>query len=619
MERRTFLLGSTAAGVGLLFGTGAFSAAGTGHGVTIETGDGYLHVDVNEEYAGEADNYVDDPDGEPLSLTIDEVSEHGWIRFDDLLRVTNTGTQDLGLYVENQAFLGPDGILDYRVDGDSIVGESTEDTDVVLEGLDTAESDEDNSVTVTVRVDMTDHDESDLPDPDETTVLFVAGESTDEIGDEDDADELERDTTAPSTVEVGEEAALEVELENTTDEAHTTELTVTIDDAVEHDGQVTVDVGTTWTESFEFDTGEERTIDWEVETDVGVDSGTLEVTEDSNEGDDGGYDLEVETTGTITPREVAEVTATITNDASEQVSGTVSLDFAQRLHPGDGLDVDLEADVDAYPDRDFAQGDPDYHWLDRGEYPQEHLEQEVTVDADESEEVTFEVPAAYKNLELGDLTLKENDLEVTVDLDGEIETDEETLTIEDATVEWFQPDGDKWCPVCNMATEMYEAWHAIISHEDGSRPEFCSTGCAVQYWVKPGWFIENMRDDTYRGMNPATAEDNLVTMWAPDFTDISGEELTDHPGYEEFIDHRDGYIVLDDDTVSKFSTPMGGGSPVCFADYDDAVDYVNGDLENLPDDVDMSNVTEDDIVTLEELDEENTAVYDGSGRITWRE
>ncbi|MDQ2050069.1 nitrous oxide reductase accessory protein NosL [Natronolimnohabitans sp. A-GB9] len=604
MERRNFLLGSTAAGAGILFGTGAFSAAGVSHGVSIETGDGYLHVDPNPDYEGNAGTYVDDSDG-PLELTIDDLGEHGWVRFDDLLRVTNTGTQPVSVYVEPQDWLGDDAdaVLDYRYDGDSIVGE---DNDVEIEDVRG-----DNSLAVTVRADATGHDDLEdvLPDTDADagshTVTFVAE------AEEPSGGGLRLETTIPGQVELDEEATLEVELENLGNEADESAVTVTIDDETEYDEDVTVDADATWTGSFEFDTGEEGTVDWKVETDADDASGTLEIKGEIEEL------VDVEVTDTITPREVAEVTATVTNDADEQRSGTVTLDVDQRLHPGDGLDVDLEADVDSYPEQSYAAGDPDYHYIDRGEYPQDLLEQDVTVDAGDSETVTFDVPAAYKNLELGDLKLKENDLEVTVDLDGETDRDDDTLTIEDATVEFFQPDDDKWCPVCNMATEQYEAWHAIISHEDGSRPEFCSTGCAVQYWVKPGWFFENMRDDTYRGMTPATEED-LVTMWAPDFTDVSGEDLDEHPGYEAFIDLRDGYIVLDGDTVSKFSTPMGGGSPVCFADYDDAVDYVNGDLENLPEDVDMSNVTEDDIVTLEELDEDNTAVYDGSGRITWR-
>ncbi|MDQ2050070.1 nitrous oxide reductase accessory protein NosL [Natronolimnohabitans sp. A-GB9] len=318
----------------------------------------------------------------------------------------------------------------------------------------------------------------------------------------------------------------------------------------------------------------------------------------------------VETPDTITPREVAEVTATITNDADEQFSGTVGLEVER---------VDPDVDPDAFPDRDFEAGDPDRFGLVL-EYPDDPFQRDVTVDAGDSEDVVFEVPAAYKNLELGGLTLEENTLEVAVDAGGETRSDEAEFTVEDAAVEWFQPDGDKWCPVCNMATEQYEAWHAMVTHADGSRPEFCSTGCAVQYWVNPGWYIDYNEDDsTYRGMHPGTDPDDLVTMWAPDFTDVSGAQLDQHPGYEAFIDMRDGYFVLDDDTVSKFSTPMGGGSPVCFADYDDALAYVDGDLENLPDDVDMDNVSEDDIVELEGLTQANVAVYDGMGRFSWRD
>ena len=343
---------------------------------------------------------------------------------------------------------------------------------------------------------------------------------------------------------------------------------------------------------------------------------TLAITAGCLEGDsettseESAVTVAAEASDTITPREMAEVTATITNDADRQFTGTVGLDLER---------VDPDVDPDEFPDQNFEAGDPDLFGLVL-EYPDDPFQTEVTVDAGDSETVTFEIPAAYKNLELGGLTFRENTLEVTADGEGGPVTDETTLTIEDATVEFFQPDGDKWCPVCNMATERYEAWHAVVTHADGSRPEFCSTGCAVQYWVNPGWYISYNEDDSiYRGMHPDTDADDLVTMWAPDFTDVSGPQLDQHPGYEAFIDLRDGYLVLDDDTVSKFNTPMGGGSPVCFADYDDAVDYVDGDLENLPEDVDMSNVTEDDIVTLEDLTKENVAIYDGMGRFSWRD
>ncbi|WP_255191858.1 nitrous oxide reductase accessory protein NosL [Natronobeatus ordinarius] len=343
---------------------------------------------------------------------------------------------------------------------------------------------------------------------------------------------------------------------------------------------------------------------------LSVAAGCLDSDDGSQASVDGTLEVTADATGPITPRELAEVTVTIHNDTDDQVSGTVGLEL-DRVTPG--------VQPGEFPERDFEAGDADFFGfvIDRPDAP---FEATVSVDAGEDETVSFEIPVSYENLELGGLTLRENELEVVADVGGETVTDEVAVTIEDATVEWFQPDAGKWCPVCNMVTEEYEAWHAMVTHADGSRPEFCSTGCAVQYWVNPDWYLEyNEDDDTYRGLHPGTDAAELVTMWAPDFTDISGERLTDHPGYEAFIDMRDGYFVLDDDTVSKFSTPMGGGSPVCFADYDDAVDYVDGELPNLPDDVDMGNVTEDDIVELDDLTKEAVAVYDGMGRFSWRD
>ncbi|MDQ2050068.1 nitrous oxide reductase accessory protein NosL [Natronolimnohabitans sp. A-GB9] len=516
MDRRKFLLGSTAAGAGLLFGSGAFSAAGVGHDVSIETGNGYLHVEPNPDYEGNAVSYVDDSD-DPLELTIDDLAEHGWVRFDDLLLLTNTGTQPVSVYVEDQDWLGDDtdAVLDYRLEDRSIVGEENA---VELDGV----GGEGNSVTITIRADATDHDDLEhaLPEPEDGedhTVMFVA-----------------------------------------------------------------------------------------------------EIVSNVADGESIGLDLEA--TETITPREIAEVTATVYNRDNTPRSGIVALDLEEHVHPGEGLDLDLEADVGNVPEIDLTgeDGDVAYSYLDRGDYPQGLRSSEVTVDAVERETVSFEIPVAYRNLEIGDLQLDENRLEITAEFGEETVTEEETVIIEDSTTEWFQPDNGKQCPVCNMATEMYNGWHAMVTHGDGSRIEFCSIGCAVAYWVYPVHFAEEVSDrsTTYYGIHPGTDSEDLVTMWAPDFTDMDPSDGLSwgddpHPGYKRFIDMREGYFVLDDETATKYWTPMGGGSPVCFAAYDDALAYVDGSLETLPDDVDVSNVTEDDIVTLDDFDHDIATTYRG--------
>ncbi|WP_255191859.1 nitrous oxide reductase accessory protein NosL [Natronobeatus ordinarius] len=224
----------------------------------------------------------------------------------------------------------------------------------------------------------------------------------------------------------------------------------------------------------------------------------------------------------------------------------------------------------------------------------------TTVAGGDSETVTVAVPTGYEQVEAGALTLGEN--EWMVEADAISGSERGTVSLQDASVEWYQPDREKLCPVCNMFTERYEGWHAQATHADGSRIEFCALGCAVEYWVHPEAHESEMG---YDGKHEGTVENELETIWAPDFTDVDLDpddgSSSAHPGWESFIDMRDGYFVLDGRTFRKFTTPMPGGSPVCFADYDDALAYVDGDLPNLPDDVDMENVTEDDVVTLEEL------------------
>lgn len=229
----------------------------------------------------------------------------------------------------------------------------------------------------------------------------------------------------------------------------------------------------------------------------------------------------------------------------------------------------------------------------------EELTATVLLAGGETKRVSITVTGRYDTVETGGITLGENDWTVTATIEDSASG---TLSVQDAPTEWYQPDAKKVCPVCHMLTERYEPWAAQATHVDGSRIEFCSIGCAVEYWINPERH-ESKRG--YDGKHEGTVEGELVTIWAPDFTDVDLDpddgSSAAHPGWESFIDMRDSYFVLDGRTFRKYTTPMPGGSPVCFADYDDALAYVDGNLPNLPDDVDMGNVTEDDIVTLEEL------------------
>ncbi|ARS91468.1 nitrous oxide reductase accessory protein NosL [Natrarchaeobaculum aegyptiacum] len=311
--------------------------------------------------------------------------------------------------------------------------------------------------------------------------------------------------------------------------------------------------------------------------------------DDSGMAEPGQLTIGADTPDSIQVRDPVEIAATVENGTGERQSGTVVLELEY---------VDPEVDAGTYPDHG-PDGDPELGQLVI-EYPDSPPSAEVIVDAGDSETVAFEIPTAYKNLELGGLSLGENEFAVRGEFEGATVSDERKCVIEDAPVEWFQPDGMKGCPVCGMDTEHYEGWHAQATHADGSRIEFCAIGCAVEYWLHP----EDHELSGFDGKHEGTLETELVSLWVPDFTDVELSDHTDtHPGYEAFIDMREGYFVLDDETAYKFHTPMPGGSPPCFAAYDDAVAYVDGELANLPAGVDMSNVDEDDIVELDDLED----------------
>lgn len=553
MDRRKFLLGSTAAGTGLLFGTSAFSAAGSEHAVSIETGDGYLHVEPNDEYSGTASEYVNDNsnDGDPLELTIHDINEHGWVRFDDLLRVTNTGTQNLGLYVEDSELLGEGGVLDYLVDGKSIVGASTEDTDVVLEGVGTDDSN--NSLTVTVKADMTDYDDE-LPEED-PSVMFVA-----EAGIDGATGGLSLDTTVPSSIDVDGDAALDVTLENMGEEPHATNLTVVVGGTEMYNAQVSVDAGGTWTDSWEIDTSAESSVPWSVSTDdeYGDAEGTVEVIEGGGSGDDL---LDVGATDAVTVGSDNDfaVTATVSDGGVGGGEATAALDI-----DGDQLSKN---------------------------------EKTVTVPEGGDVEATFEVPTVYNDLapdnteagRHGDFRFDGTEWTVTVDYGDESSIVNGTLDVEDGPIEFYDPDSDTSCAVCGMMTKGFESAHAQATHTNGDRMEFCSSGCLVTYVVDPG---------KYDGDNVAVPDASIEGAWVVDYTNVDVESGSRSGDGTDLIDAREASFVLD------YSSGYGtmGANPRAFASASAAEDYVGS----------HDGLGEADIVTMDEFDDQIASKYRSS-------
>lgn len=273
--------------------------------------------------------------------------------------------------------------------------------------------------------------------------------------------------------------------------------------------------------------------------------------------------ISVEAPGDVTIRDPLEVTVSVANEGAK--AHTVPLDISV-----EGVDPST---------------------------PPERTRVSLSVDAHDSETTSIEVETDYQHVEAGNLVLGDNRWTVAV---GDALKRSGTFELLDGPVPWYQPDDEKLCAVCNMITEPYGGWNAQASITDGSRIEFCSLGCAVEYWANPN--DHDASSEAYQNEFNYADQDDLVSMWAPAFTDVDtnpddGSSAV-HPGWEHLIDMREGYFVLDPHTFRKYTTPMSGGSPVCFKRFDDAIQYCEDDEE----------LSEDDIVALDELAESDAGL-----------
>ncbi|MFW5919682.1 MAG: hypothetical protein ACOCSF_05745 [Halanaeroarchaeum sp.] len=106
MERRKFVigLGALATGSAAATGTGAFSSVSAERSVSVQTesdADGAnLGLEPNEDYDGDAGEYAEVVDGK-LELTFDDINKNAVTKFDDLITVTNDGTQSCRVFVLN--------------------------------------------------------------------------------------------------------------------------------------------------------------------------------------------------------------------------------------------------------------------------------------------------------------------------------------------------------------------------------------------------------------------------------------------------------------------------------------------------------------------------------------
>ncbi len=128
------------------------------------------------------------------------------------------------------------------------------------------------------------------------------------------------------------------------------------------------------------------------------------------------------------------------------------------------------------------------------------------------------------------------------------------------------------CAICNMATTDYPRWQSQLAHEDGTGAVFDTPGCLFAYLV-------------------ATSSDSSV----------AGAWATEHET-TELVDATDAHFVLVTDADAA-DDPMEI-NPRVFADHDDAVAYLE--------EWDAEDLTEDDIVGLEDVDLEIASIYRGN-------
>lgn len=134
----------------------------------------------------------------------------------------------------------------------------------------------------------------------------------------------------------------------------------------------------------------------------------------------------------------------------------------------------------------------------------------------------------------------------------------------------IEPPEEYRCPVCNMLPADWDNSNAQLVHEGEGATFFDSAGCLFNYYVDP------------------------AKEGGPD-AEISAVWTTGHESLD-LIDATEASFVLEHDQ-ERIDAPMD--SPVPFADRDDAVAYVE----------EYDDLTEDDIVGLEDADSEAASIY----------
>ncbi|RQG87013.1 hypothetical protein EA462_15320 [Natrarchaeobius halalkaliphilus] len=132
---------------------------------------------------------------------------------------------------------------------------------------------------------------------------------------------------------------------------------------------------------------------------------------------------------------------------------------------------------------------------------------------------------------------------------------------------------DLRCPVCNMVPAQYPQWQSQLAHENGDGAVFDTPGCLFAYYAVP------------------PTDSPVTAVWVTDFE--SGD----------LIDATEAHFVIVTDETAVTGEVMEI-NPRPFADRDDAVAYLS--------EWDTEELTEDDIIGLEDVDREVAAIYRGN-------
>lgn len=135
--------------------------------------------------------------------------------------------------------------------------------------------------------------------------------------------------------------------------------------------------------------------------------------------------------------------------------------------------------------------------------------------------------------------------------------------------------GEHACPVCNMVPGDYPQWRAQLALEGGEGVLFDTPGCLFAYSVA----------------QPTDAE--ITDVWV---TDFDSEELID--GFEAW------YVIVTDSNAEATRGEVMDINPRPFENEGDAIDYL--------DEWDAEELTEDDVIQLEDVDRETAAIYRGN-------